>query len=773
MDRPQLGSPVRSDLKRNCMLCTRNFLCRDPAKDIDYACSRFKTELDGSVLDVLQREQEEEERSRRRNKTAKKFNSYKTTDLEITDTIVKSDALVDVIREALQSESPVAPDLRVDDRDIRKPRNVIEWIVSPKFTGGDAEPFAKQMQVLAHTAAEWCPRCSDEEYFEDVPVRHSPDHVMERVVFLEKGKCPKCGATKSELVLDDELLLDPYEMVGIVGQRGTKSTTTAMLESYMLSKWATTSNIPAMYKTKRSSVFTCTYTATTFGQAKASFWDPLNTILMDSEWFRDFHKFLREIEYKTGEELYKHSETILAYRHKNIFCSPAAPSQRSLRGRTRISAVIDEAGWFKLGKTKGGGDREQMNGMEVFTALKRSLRTMTTAYKLRLQQGYDNHPKPYLAMISSPSALTDLIMTRFKKVQGSREVYSFKYPTWKFNPLLPKSEFKEEFKTDPVQAARDYGCEPPISANPWIGDPKLIESSFTGKRNAINVTTKRIRTRSGRIATGGDYVRRLKTLPYQGETGAILALDMGYNNNSLAFCIAHPSSIPDREDDEEEDILIGMDVIAVGEIIPRKERPINNAHIYKNIIQPLCSEFGIAHVIADRWESRSIMQDLEESLGIGWTQFSVDMQDFKNYKEAMYAEIITHPKLEIPLEDALQMELDNYPLCFKNMPAAHLAFQMATVQDTGNAIIKGENDTTDDILRACMVAYAGLQDEEILEEVLSYEWDEGFIPKPVLGHVTTAGNAKSSTSSVQNLAVLGAGRSRGYAPSSVGVIGRR
>lgn len=773
MDRPKLGSPVRADLKRNCMLCTRWLLCRDPAKEFDYACSRFKTELEGSVLDIMQQEQEDDERDRKKNKkTLQGFNSYRTTNLEITEDTIKNDSIADIIAAAIQSDSPVAPDLRIDDRDMRRARNVIEWIISPKFTGGDAEPFSKQMQVLAHMTSEWCPNCSDEEYFEEVPTRHSPDQVLERVVFLERGKCPKCKATKSELILDDEILLNPTEMVGIVGQRGTKSTTTAMLESYMISNWAMTPNLPAMYRTKRSSVFTCTYTATTFGQAKSSFWDPLNVILTDSEWFRDYHKLLRDTEHRTGEELYKHSETILAYRHKNIFCSPAAPSQRSLRGRTRISAIIDEAGWFKLGKTKGGGDREQMNGMEVFTALKRSLRTMSTAYKMRLEQGYNNHPKPYLGMISSPSALTDLIMTRFKKVQGSREVYSFKYPTWKFNPLLPKSEFKEEFRTDPVQAARDYACEPPISANPWISDAKLIESSFGTKRNAIDVQTKRIRTRSGQVATGADYRRRTKTLPYQGETGAILGLDMGYNNNSLAFCIAYPSSMPDRDDEEEEDILNGMTIVAVGEIIPRKERPINNANIYKNIIQPLCSEFGVAHVIADRWESRSIMQDLEESLGLGWTQFSVDMQDFANYKEAMYSEIIVHPRLEISLDDALQMELDNYPLCFKDKPAAHLAFQMATVQNTGNAIIKGENETTDDILRACVVAYAGLQDEEIMDDVLNYMWDD-FVVKQTMGHVTTAGNAKGNTNSVQNLAVMGGGRSRGFAPSNMGVVGRR
>lgn len=774
MNRKPLGKPVSFDLKRNCMLCSRWVTCRDPNKTPDYACSKFSKDHDFSLDDLFEKEAEDEAKAVKVSSSERRYQKYKfnsTIDIEELEKQEADGSISSMIDEVLSSGSPVPPDLRIDDRDIPRAVNVVEWMTSPKFIGGEQKPFAKQIQVAAHSMAEWCPRCSDEDYFECVPVDDTLDDILESVEFLEKGKCPRCKAMKADMIEDEELI-DPFEVIGIVGQRGTKSTTTSMLESYMQHKWVLTPNLPATFKVLTSSVFTGTYTATTFGQAKGSFWDPLNAIFLESEWYRNYHKFLDEIGRKTGEELYKHSETMLTYRHKNIFLAPASPSQRSLRGKTRLSSVVDEAGWLKMGSKKSGGEFEMMNGNEVYTALKRSLSTMRAAYMRRRDSGYSNIPKPILYMISSPSARNDLIMTRFRKSQGSKEVYAFKYSTWTFNPLLPRKVFDEEFRTNPVEAARDYGCEPPMAANPWITDQELVESSFTGKRNAVEVTQARGKTKSKRLVTVGTY--KTKVQPTH-QIGAIMGIDAGVVNNSFAFSINVPTHIPDPDDDEEEDVLVGMDTIAVGEIIPKQDYPVSFTKLYRQVLLPLCQEFHVAAVVSDRWQNRKVVEDLEDTLGIDFFEIRLDMQNFTDYREGLYNKIISNPKLERKMEDILDTSMDHYPDCFKGAPVSHLCYQMMTVQSTGSAVVKNDEGATDDILRACVIAHTALQDEEILELC------ENFVlggpvaaPRRALAAISSGTGRGSGNARVGNSGVLVRG-SQGTSATKFagGVLGRR
>lgn len=786
MDKPKLGSPVKADIKRNCLLCSRWTVCRDPNKDMDYACSKFTNQFEQSMHDLFEQEYEEEKKEQRflkKNKeklSSKEVRSRFNSKINITSEHVKNDSIFDLIMETINSGSPLPPDLKINDKDIRKPPNVLEWMIEPEFIGGDQKPFAKQIQIAVHTMGEWCPKCSNEEYFECVPVDASVDDIKSEVIFLKNGKCPRCKSTKYDLV-QDEYLIDPFEIIGILGQRSGKSILSTMMESYNTARWVLTPNLPATFRVLQSSVFTSSYTATTFGQAKGAFWDPLNAIFLDSEWFKTYHKFLNEEGNKLGEELYKHSETMLTYRHKNIVLAPASPSMRSLRGRTRITGVIDELGWFQTGKNKKGEDFERMNAKEVYIAIKRSLSTMRASYIKRFNQGYYQLPKPLLTLISSPKARNDQIMTRYREAEGSREVYRIKAPTWEANPEQTREVLSEEFRTDYVGAMRDYGCEPPMAANAWITDENLIEGAFTGPKNAITVTTRRFRTKSNKLATAGYYkTRRIPTYPNNG--GAILGIDAGFSNNSFAFAVGYPTSIPDPEDEEEEDVIVGMNIALVGEIIPRKDYPISFTAVYKQLLQPLCSEFNVAVVISDTWQNKKLQQDLEDSLGISYFEYKLGLQEFIDYREGIYENIIQHPKLDMPFEDISSMTLEDYPNCFNKFPVAHLAFQMMTVQNTGTAVIKGEEGTTDDILRACVICHAGLQNEEVLDEVLSFS--TATQPIQALGTVALASSGRSSNHSgmgSQNTSNIGVtasygGSSRpatGNSSSSIGILGRK
>lgn len=118
------------------------------------------------------------------------------------DTSLDLSSLID---DVLASKSRIAPDLRVDDRDLKEFPNFYSWCFSKE--GGNQAPFAKQLAFATHLLGEYCSRCSVKSFrnIAKVPVDFDAKDFPEKVTFLEYGVCPKCGARKSELVRTGEL----------------------------------------------------------------------------------------------------------------------------------------------------------------------------------------------------------------------------------------------------------------------------------------------------------------------------------------------------------------------------------------------------------------------------------------------------------------------------------------------------------------------------------------------------------------------------------------
>lgn len=134
--------------------------------------------------------------------------SIRETDTEYVEEVADGEFALDmerIVADVLNSGARVAPDLRIDDRDLKEFANFYEWCFSKD--GGNQAPFAKQLALATHLMAEYCPRCSHKAFrnIHKIPVNFPAKDFPDKVQFLYHGVCPKCGARKSELVKSGEL----------------------------------------------------------------------------------------------------------------------------------------------------------------------------------------------------------------------------------------------------------------------------------------------------------------------------------------------------------------------------------------------------------------------------------------------------------------------------------------------------------------------------------------------------------------------------------------
>ena len=409
-----------------------------------------------------------------------------------------------------------------------------------------------------------------------------------------------------------------------------------------------------------------------------------------------YHEMLDDVQARTGEECYRLKDTFVQYRHRRLLVYPAGPDKRVLRGRTRFLAGIDELGWFQHGAE--AAKNIKMNAAEVYIALERSLLTVRAKAKEVIKGGYYNIPFGYFINISSPSSVRDKIMELVRKAQGSKVILGLNYPTWKMNPHVPRSALAEEFRKDPETAMRDYGAQPPLTNSPFISSGDKLELCWAKKPQALKLRYHVVRSsdrKTSELYATADEIR-------QSGKASILALDAGYSGNSFAFAIGHRAKN-------------GYPVLSlVGEVMPQPGIRINHSLMYTHLLSELIPLRNVVLIAADRWNSLKVLADAEQDFGIQKRQYSLkyaDMQLFKSYLDDMQLML---PRPRQSVEEILKYDHSKYPDCFKQLPVEHMTLQALTVQDTGSQVIKGDG-LTDDILRAGMLAFRLLIDEEYEE----------------------------------------------------------
>jgi len=662
---------------KDCSVCARFLDCDDPGKASGFSCDLF-AEYGADVRDPEPEAPKTEAAAER--------------------------TLESRMAEAMSGQGAMPPDMKIDDGDLPQAPNFYAFCKD----GLRQPPFPKQFALMIHLFGEWCPRCTDESLFEDVhdfPVDASLEGIESDVKLLRHGKCPSCGATKRELVMD-KTLPDYSELVLVAGQRSGKSLGTSLAQAYLTHRFLKLQNPAAVYGQTVNTHFTGTMVGLTMKRAKDLLYIPFTDLLEQSPWFKAYHEMLDHCAAKYGEETWFLGKELLYYRHRQLMIHPTSPSKRTLRGDTRAWAAVDELGWMPFDSE----DRERAGANEVYKALDRSLLTLRTASRERMKRGYFNVPNAYGLYLSSPSAHNDKIMSLWRAAEYTPSSLALKLPTWEMNPLITRDnpDIEKEYRQDPVGAERDYGANPPMADSAFISDPMIFKDCFSKKRNLLG--KYRFESVPGRqTSRGAKFLAPLREI----DGPCVMAIDAGHSVNSFALAVGRLRKRPE--------------IVGLMEIMPQHDMPVNHSHVFEEVLLPVAKAMSVTHLFVDRWQSIKIVQDMERQTGLRGREvegltYSLKRGDFDYVLDCMTDDRISpvFPKLECPWPECMTKDVEDYPQGFKYQPLAHLVFQMATVRDVGRTIDKGAG-YTDDLFRAVMLLLSRLYDKEFADVLRSLE----------------------------------------------------
>ena len=648
-------------------------------------------------------------------------------EIQADDEENKSFNLVKLMSKSMDPHTGLPRNLKIPEGDFPEAKNYFDFCSN--FMGPDVRfPFTRQMWIAIHAMGEHCPRCSHPKWRNvlTTPLKADPYNLPDKVVFLNYGKCPKCKVTKQELVAKGELNLYT-EMALCIGQRAGKSTITASMSAYMLHKYLKYPKLSTICEgIQASTPLTATFLGLRFADAFSLLWEPLTKNIDESEWFQEYHSMLDDYGKRQGVEFYRKKDVYIKYMLKNLELYPAGPNKRVLRGRTRWLSATDELGWWPL--YNDDKDRERADGEEVYKAVDRSLLTMRREIRTLFKKGYSNFLMPFNINVSSPSDQADMITRLVEKNKDSTRCLALRLPTWEVTPLFGRDneEIVQAYKDDPVAAERDYGANPPLNSAVWM-TKEVAQRPFVGI-NRATISTER--TTAGEVRR---YGKVLVATPPQPCPATLCAIDAGYSNNSFAFVILGLDQV---KVGTEKDTTVRAHV--VGEIQPARGEKLHYTKIYLNVLKPLMQQFNTRFFFADRWNSIALLDRAgDEFAGVELVakQYSVKGDDFVLVKSYIEEGRFILPKIEMELSEITN--ITEYPSYFADKPAAHLLFQMMTVKDKGNTVIKGGN-YTDDIFRALVLGTSRILDPKIKETILKLS---ATVTRPKIIGALTAGRA--------------------------------
>lgn len=636
------------------------------------------------------------------------------SDQEDPNEAMGEDFVWQAMRKAFDPETNTVRDLKIDDSDLKLADNYYDFCTN---IAGKAikTPFSRQLWIAYNLMGDYCPRCTDKKYgdIDNIPVDMDSKDLVRKVTLLNKGKCPKCKVTKSQLVLGKEVV-DYNQLVMIAGQRAGKSSFSSTLTGYHTHMLLKAPRLSTMCRgIQEFTPLTGTFVALTTGRAIKLLWNPFHALVSSSEWFQNYFKMLDHYGRQYGKEFYKKRDLFIRFFHKNLDYYPMGPMKRTLRGDTRIIASVDELGWFPYKDTPDidpeddapedqveEDEREMANGDEVHQSLDNSLSTVRTEVWNLYKQGINTVPTGLNLNISSPQSLKDKICRLYRDSKDPATLsLGVHLPTWGINPFYTRDHpiITSAYARNARRAERDFGANPPqLSEAMFV--KHTLQASFRGKAHHAVIYDEE----------NPDYtLGKLKELIQKGRWKAgVMGIDAGLNDNSFALAIST----------REENVITVNSAI---ELIPKRDKPIHYPTMYKRVILPMVRTCNIVYVGADRFQSVHLLQQVTEDTD-GRTksmQVTLNENDFLAYKAMVNSGNQVMPEVEWEFDQI--EEVRNYKNDLKNRPAEHLYLQHMTVQRRNGSVIKGEG-FTDDLFRAVVVANAMHSMPRVREHLAKY-----------------------------------------------------
>lgn len=679
-------------MKENCLKCSNYMRCSVKQKGPSYVCNNFARHEGSSLLFPGLTESQETRLTQGLEKAAGVNPASLPDNFDV----------VSLMRNAEDPLTGTMRDLKIDDGDLPLAKNFFEF--STTMLGPIKPPFARQMWVGWKLFAEYCPRCSDPEWDEvtGVPVDFKPKDIPDHIQFLDYGVCPNCGATKWELHQAGELDL-PTEAVLDLGQRSGKSTISAMFSGYHTHRFLKIPKFSTFAQGIQDfSPLTGTFVALTFSRAFKLLWEPFTKIIEASPWFQDYFSMLDHYGEKYGKELYKKKDIFMRFHHKNLDFYPSGPLKRTLRGDTRLSAVVDEIGWFPVANSAEDEDdddeRERAHADEVHNSLTRSLATVQTESLALLSKGMNHIPTGLMISSSSPASERDKITRLYKQSLTSKQMVGINLPTWEINPLFRRDNpvIVEAYRKNPEKAERDFGAKPPRISSAFM-KKDVLDGAFV----LTNSHKLEYDYSIPKEVFGKSMMRQQIFQP------SVMAIDAGYSNNSFCIVVGHYDFISSK-----------VKVTTIIEVMPTDKRRINFNKVYQNIIIPVAKETNSKFLFADRWNSLDILHRAKDDIpGLESKQYSVKMKDFEMVHSMFQEKSIILPKMEI--QDTEKIELVEDFRDLKGSPVSHFYLQCITVKEIGGTVDKGEG-FTDDIFRAFSLMVTKMMDPKVLEKLKEF-----------------------------------------------------
>lgn len=632
---------------------------------------------------------------------------------ETSGKIINPEALLD---KAIASGLEVGVE-DIDDSDIPKAPNVLIWLTSPRYL--NVRPYAKQLEDALLIFGDWCPFCSDVPYLMDIPIDAKIGDIKDHSSLLKYGRCPRCRRGKLEMRV--EWLADPINMGNwghrykidppndvalLEGQRSGKSVKTAMYTTYVLHRYLKLPNPGRWFGLLRNvGALYGTFVSVTAGQAESNLWQPFSDMIDASPWFQQYHKFLSEKGRAMGVELFTKLDTYIWYQHKRLGISYAPADQRSLRGKTRLFASVDELSWLIAGGGRGQAQRGvgniKINADGVVRALDRSLASIRlAASKKRKLPGLkaQDTPDAYMINISSPSSALDPMVRRIRRGEKSPRMYCVTRPTWKANPNYTESTLRaQEGDVSEIEFMCDFGCVPPYSDSPWWDNkPELLNLCASAKTD-VSLWKGQHEYLSDETGEALRWIYyRLDQISTDRYSTRVLSFDTGEKACSFSWAV-------ERYDRMTDSVVIED----VGEIAPGAHEQIHHGLMWEFVIERLVQNFRFLHVVWDRWNSSRYVADLRTKYKVRAEQFTATSKDGRAMRSDLKNGKIVFPRPEVDLDTlpiGNNVELSRHP-------RAHLLLQVLTVRDNAGLPLKPQGGN-DDTFRAALLGHAYIRNNQ-------------------------------------------------------------